>query len=94
MTDSDKLLSAQKLIQDRLAAHRGPILIPDWGRNPADPRRKSFRLTLWAAGRTSGHTFRFSRKELLAGYGSKGWEERLRRRVREMLRAVRSGTGE
>ncbi len=83
--NSRQLFLAQQLILDQLRANPGPVLAVDCAPGCPDPAREIHELAVWAAGRPEKDTYTLTCEELTAGCGSKAWEERLRRRVREMV---------
>jgi len=87
MSDFDKILSAHEFVTNQLQkAKPANLNALSWRQEEINALVEEFRLTVYSGDKS--YVFTFTEKELIEGYGTKIWEKRLTRRVKEVLAEI------
>ena len=87
MSDFDEIRLAQEYVFNQLQkAKPNNIYALSWRQEEINTLVEEIRFTVYSGDKS--YVFTFTEKELIEGYGTKIWEKRLTRRVKEILAEI------
>ncbi len=87
MSDFDEIRLAQEYVINQLQkAKPNNIYALSWRQEEINTLVEEIRFTVYSGDKS--YVFTFTEKELIEGYGTKIWEKRLTRRVKEVLAEI------